>query len=106
MTPAEALFLDKAYEDAYHDESEPDVRNVFPVKNGNDNIGPINGRLLKSAHTLVIENLERLRLVVRHNVPISINANDPFQNSFPQPTLIYVSNLGLAFVRACRLPKR
>jgi hypothetical protein len=51
----------------------------------------------------MLENLERLMLVTRTNVPLSLD--DKIVNTIPPANHLYVSELGKAFVRACRTPR-
>ena len=53
------------------------------------------------APSVMIENLERLMLVTRTNVPLSFDD----ENFYVMPPVnhLYVSELGRAFVRACRV---
>ena len=62
----------------------------------------ISGRILNSVNPVMIDNLERLRLVTRNMVPLS--DDDKVHHTFPPANHLYVSELGKAFVRACREP--
>ena len=62
----------------------------------------VSGELLKLLPSILVENLERLKLVTRIDVPLSLH--DEMANYFAHANHFYISNLGLAFVRACRLP--
>jgi hypothetical protein len=66
----------------------------------------ISGRIISSLPSLKIENLERLMLVTRTNLPLSLD--DKIHNIMPGANHLYVSDPGKAFVLACRIdiPKR
>jgi hypothetical protein len=61
----------------------------------------ISGGTLSSLTPLMIENLERLMLVTRTKLPLSLD--DKIHNVMPGQNHLYVSELGKAFVRACRI---
>ena len=64
---------------------------------------PIRANILKSAHPIFIENLERLMLVTRNSVVLS--SDETLVNTFPSGNRLYVTQFGRAFVRACRVSK-
>jgi hypothetical protein len=105
LTSAEARFLDGACDDAT---SNPDKRTNAQAAALYGLLEPnrISGTVLIAAHPLMLENLERLNLVSRHSgVKFS---NDDLQSSktFAITNHLYITNLGKAFVRACRISKR
>ena len=104
LTAEEAQFLDKAYNEVIRDtearRSRSTVDPTFYGDGGNIHIG---GDLLKSASPIMVDDLERLKLVTRIDVPLTF---DRLTNTFPAANHLYISELGRAFVRACRLPNK
>ena len=105
LTSEEAQFLDRAYDEVTRDAEKRrvEILDKNPGFKGDVGFLGISGRILQSVHPVLIENLERLMLVTRMNVPLSFD--DKILNTMPPANHLYVSELGKAFVRACRLPK-
>jgi len=107
LTSEEAQFLDSAYDEVTRDENER--RHELIVNNSEAGLAGLSAplyisvRLLESVPTVMIENLERLMLVTRNAVRLSLD--DKLINTFPSANHLYVSELGKAFVRACREPE-
>jgi len=106
LTPAEAQFLDRAYDETtiYAERRRDEIRVNNPHVNVSDELATtlgISGRILSSLPSVMIENLERLVLVTRTNVPLSLE--DKIVHTMPSANHLYVSELGKAFVRACRI---
>ena len=99
-----AQFLDSAYDDATKDavkRGTPQTAALYGLLEPNR----ISGNVLSTAHPLVVENLERLMLVSR-NSGVKLSTDDQrYMNISASANHLYVTNLGKAFVRACRLPK-
>jgi hypothetical protein len=109
LTPAEAEFLDRAYDETtiHAARRRVEIRLNNPHLNVSDELATalgISGRILSSLPSVMIENLERLMLVTRTNVPLSLD--DKIVNTMPPANHLYVSELGKAFVRACRVPTK
>jgi hypothetical protein len=108
LTAEEAQFLDSAYNEttigAEKRRTEVLANNPTVKMNGElaGSLG-ISGRILNSVNPVMIDNLERLRLVTRNMVPLSVD--DKVHHTFPPANHLYVSELGKAFVRACREPE-
>jgi hypothetical protein len=108
LTPAEAQFLDRAYDETtiYAERRRAEIRANNPHLNVGDELANalgISGRILGSLPSVMIENMERLMLVTRTNIPLSLD--DKIVNTMPPANHLYVSELGKAFVRACRIPR-
>jgi hypothetical protein len=106
LTPPEAQFLDRAYDETtiYGDRRRAEIRVNNPHLNVSDELATalgISGRILGSLPAVMIENLERLMLVTRTNVPLSLD--DKIVHTMPPANHLFVSELGKAFVRACRI---
>jgi hypothetical protein len=90
LTPAEARFLDTAYDEIADDGYGPKV--------------PIKDATIASATSIMIGDLERLGVVDRHL------GEDKFEglgrNVFGATNHLLVSAFGRVFIRACRAPKR
>jgi len=107
LTPAEAQFLDEIHDEINQDEMESAAKSL----NENPNLAqspfmkrPVRGPKLKSVHPIVIESLERLMLVTRTG-GIDFTSDDrQLVNTFAPANHLYMTGLGKAFVRACRLP--
>lgn len=99
LTPEEARFLDEVYEESVASDSGK-VRSdsAFHDEEG---FWRISAKALASVHPVLIDDLERLRLVTRTGVAISIN--DELVNKMPPANHLYLSNLGKVFIRACRV---
>ncbi len=63
----------------------------------------ISGKILESLDSVMLDDLERLNVVTRINVPLSFD-NKIVLKTGPNNHL-RISQLGKAFVRACRLPR-
>lgn len=104
LTSVEAQFLDKAYDDATADaekRSTPQTAALYGLLEPNR----ISGHVLSNVHPLVVENLERLMLVSR-NSGVKLSTDDQrYVSVTATSNRLYVTSLGKAFVRACRLPK-
>jgi hypothetical protein len=100
LTPMEAQFLDRVYDElTRHAENRRLGNSSNPAFYGEAGKGQISGELIKSVPPIMIENMERLKLVTRVNVPLNF---DRLTNTFPAANHLYISELGRAFVRACR----
>src|SRR6266852_1102029 len=106
LTTEEAQFLDRAYDQVTTDAEKrrAEIRERNPKAPEDAGTAAISGQLLKPVHPIMVENLERLMLVTRDTVPLSLN--DSLTNTFPPANRLYVTELGRSFVRACHLPKR
>jgi len=107
LTSEEAQFLDSAYDESVADktERETQIRAANPVMSERASLAAMMGispKLLATVHAVLIGNLERLNLVTRNNVPL--HRDDTIQHVMPTANHLYVSDLGGAFVRGCRLP--
>src|ERR1700674_4490603 len=105
LTSEEAQFLDKVYDEVTldADRRRTEILAANPGFKGDVGIIGIRGTLLKSIDSVLIENLERLKLVTRTQVPLS--PSDEIVNVFPPANHLHISELGRLFVRACRTPK-
>jgi Abortive infection alpha len=106
LTPEEAQFLDRAYDETtIHAETRrAEIRASNPQLDVSDGLATamgISGRIISSLPSLKIENLERLMLVTRTKLPLSLD--DKIVNKMPPANHLYVSELGKAFVLACRI---
>ena len=106
LTSEEAQFLDRAYDETtiYAERRRAEIRANNPNLNVSDGLATamgISGRIISSLPSLKIENLERLMLVTRTNLPLSLD--DKIVNTMPPANHLYVSELGKAFVLACRI---
>jgi hypothetical protein len=105
LTSEEARFLDSACDDATENAEQrntPQTAALYGLLGPNQ----ISGSLLSTAHPLVLENLERLMLVSRHS-GVKLSTDDQrYSNTFAAANHLYITNLGKAFVRACRIPRR
>ena len=106
LTTAEAQFLDRAYDEntLYAERRRAEIRANNPHLNVSDGLATalgISGRIISSLPPVMLENLERLMLVTRTNVPLSLD--DKIVNTMPPANHLYVSELGKAFVLACRI---
>jgi abortive infection alpha-like protein len=106
LTAEEAQFLDRAYEQVTTDaeKRQAEIRERNPNAPEDAGTAAISGQLLKSVHPIMVENLERLMLVTRVTVPLSLD--DSLTNTFPPANRLYVTELAKSFVRACHLPQR
>lgn len=105
LTSTEAQFLDKAYDESVNDAERRRVEILAanPDFKGDTGILGISGTLLRTIQPILVDNMERLKLVTRTNVPLSFD--DKISHTFPSGNHLYMTDLGKAFVRACRLPK-
>jgi Abortive infection alpha len=104
LTSPEARFLDRAY-DELATGKERILLHRLPEHQGQPpQAVRISGDVLKSADPIMVDNLERLKLVSRSNVFLS--TDDTRTNTFPSGNHLYISEFGKAFIRACRLPLR
>jgi hypothetical protein len=105
LTAEEAQFLDRAYDEFTNDAEKrrAEILATNPDFKGDVEILGLSGRVLRSVHPVLIENLERLMLVTRMNVPLSFD--DKMSHTFPPANHLYISELGKAFVRACRVTR-
>jgi hypothetical protein len=106
LTPEEAQFLDRAYDETtIHAETRrAEIRASNPQLDVSDGLATamgISGRIIRSLPSLKIENLERLMLVTRTKLPLSLD--DKIVNKMPPANHLYVSELGKGFVLACRI---
>jgi hypothetical protein len=106
LTSEEARFLDMAYDETtiHAERRRAEIRANNPHLNVSDGLATamgISGRIISSLPSLKIENLERLMLVTRANLPLSLD--DKIVNTMPPANHLYVSELGKAFVLACRI---
>jgi Abortive infection alpha len=104
LTSGEAQLLDTAYDDATSNAEQridPQAAAFYGYLAPNR----ISGAVLSAAHPIALENLERLMLVSRHS-GVKFSTDDQYSNTFATANHLYVTNLGKAFVRACRVPKR
>jgi hypothetical protein len=106
LTTEEAQFLDRACDQVTKDSEKrrAEIRERNPNATEDAGTAPISGQLLKSVHPILVENLQRLMLVTRVTVPLSLD-DDSKTNTFPPANRLYVTELGRSFVRACHLPK-
>jgi Abortive infection alpha len=105
LTTEEAQFLDRACDQVTKDSEKrrAEIRERNPNATEDEGSAPISGQLLKSVHRIMVENLQRLMLVTRVTVPLSLD--DGSTSTFPPANRLYVTELGKSFVRACHLPK-
>jgi hypothetical protein len=106
LTAQEVQFLDRAYDETtiYAERRRAEIRANNPHLNVSDKLANtlgISGRIIISLPPVMIENLERLMLVTRTNLPLSLD--DKIIHSTPPANHLYLSELGKAFVRACRI---
>ena len=104
LSPPEAQFLDKAYDETFLDveKRRADILQNNPDFKGDVGFMGISGRLLSTVQPVLIGNLERLGLVTRMQLKLSLD--NQIQNIFPPANHLYVSELGKTFIRACRIP--
>ncbi len=106
LTSEEAQFLDRAYNETtiHAERRRAEIRANNPHLTVGDELASslgISGRVISSLPSLKVENLERLMLVTRTNLPLSLD--DKIQTIMPGANHLYVSELGKAFVLACRV---
>lgn len=104
LTSEEAQFLDKVYDEVTLDTERRrfEIEAANPGFKGNAvGIIGVSGKLLKSISPVLIENLERLKLVTRTQVPLSFT--DKIVNVIPAQNHLHITELGRLFVRACRV---
>ena len=109
LTSEEAQFLDRAYDETtiHAERRRAEIRANNPHLTVGDELATslgISGRIISLLPSLKIENLERLMLVTRRNLPLSLD--DKIHNIMPGANHLYVSELGKAFVLACRVSLR
>jgi hypothetical protein len=104
LTSEEAKFLDRVYDETSEDEaaklmslSKEKGMAPFPVPKE-----PLRSKTLKSAHPITIESLERLMLINR-TAGIALPTTIERLNQFAPANYLYMTELGRAFVRACRI---
>lgn len=106
LTSEEARFLDAAYDEMTTgaEQRQTDIRASNPHLGGSQTFDlGTSGKLIGSIHPIAIDNLERLRLVTRNRGGLSLDNKIVFATAGGNH--LYVSDLGQAFVVACRLPK-
>lgn len=106
LTSEEAQFIDRAYDEVTRDAERrrTEILSENPEFHGTD-VGflGLSGGIIRSVHPVLIENMERLMLVTRTRVPLSVG--NKIVNTMPPANHLYVSELGKIFVRACRVSK-
>jgi hypothetical protein len=103
LTAGEAQFLDSAYDEITNrsEERRAEVLEANPNFRGDVAFMGISGKLLGVLDPVLIDNLERLRLVTRNQIPLSLD--NKIINVMPPANHLYISPLGTSFIQACRL---
>lgn len=105
LTCEEARFLDSAYDELTigAEKRRAELQAKYPDFKGDAAavIG-VSGKLISRVHPIAVDNLERLRLVTRN--PIALAIDDALSHTTATGNHLYITELGRAFVDACRLP--
>lgn len=105
LSGEEARFLDSAHNELTvgAEKRRAELQNKFPDFRGDASamLG-ISGKLISTVHPIAVDNLERLRLVTRNLTPLAVD--DVLTNTMGPDNHLFISELGKAFVKACRLP--
>ena len=104
LTSVEAHFLDKAYDEITIDAERrrAEILEANPGFGGQIGTIRLSGKLLSSVKQLMIANMERLMLITRNDIGLTLD--DRIVNTMPSANHLYLSEFGSSFVRACRLP--
>jgi hypothetical protein len=106
LTCAEAHFLDSAYDELTlgAEKRRTELQARYPDFKG-DAVAMlgISGKLISTVHSMAVDNLERLRLVTRNFTALAVD--DALSNTMATGNHLYITDLGRAFVNACRFPK-
>lgn len=110
LTPEEARFLDRAYDEVTVAEQNREIQNRVPLLSSYSFLlHPIRETTFELIDTIRLDNLYRLMLLRRDN-GIYVSGGEP-STSFEQQALnefenaVYITEFGRAFVRSCRVPQ-
>lgn len=111
LTPEEVRFLDRAYDEVTLAEQNRDIQNRTPLLSSYGYLmHPVRESMLELIDTVTFDNLYRLMLL-RRDSGVYVSGGEP-STSFEQQAsqelenAVYITELGRAFICACRLPKR
>lgn len=110
LTPEEVRFLDRAYDEVTLAEQHREIQNRTPLLSSYDYLmHPVRESTLELIDTVTFDNLYRLMLL-RRDSGVYVSGGEP-ETSFEQQVsqelenAVYITELGRAFICACRLPK-
>ena len=110
LTPEEVRFLDRAYNEVTLAEQNREIQNRTPLLSGYDYLmHPVRESTLELIDTVTFDNLHRLMLL-RRDSGVYVSGGEQ-STSFEQQVsqelenAVYITELGRAFICACRLPK-
>lgn len=110
LTPEEVRFLDRAYDEVTLAEQNREIQNRTPLLSSYDYLmHPVRESTLELIDTVTFDNLYRLMLL-RRDSGVYVSGGEP-STSFEQQVsqelenAVYITELGRAFICACRLPK-
>jgi hypothetical protein len=105
LTRDEARLLDSAYDELTvgAEKRRAELQSKHPNFKG-DAVAMlgISGKLISTVHPMAVDNLERLRLVTRNLTALAVD--DALANTMATGNHLYMTELGKAFVNACRFP--
>jgi Abortive infection alpha len=110
LTPEEVRFLDRAYDEVTLAEQNREIQNRTPLLSGYDYLmHPVRQSTLELIDTVTFDNLSRL-VLLRRDSGVYVSGGEP-STSFEQEVsqelenAVYLTELGRAFICACRLPR-
>ena len=110
MTREEARFLDRAYDEVTLAEQNREIQNRTPLLRSYDYLmHAVPESTLEAIDRVTLDNLHRLMLL-RRDSGVYVSGGEP-STSFEQQVsqelenAVYITELGRAFICACRLPK-
>jgi hypothetical protein len=98
LTPVEARFLDKAYNETIEPRQHQPANLPPPRRH------PVLENTLALLRPSTVGNLERLGLITRHSHEIDSFTSYLGRNTMGATNHLYIADLGMDFVRACRPP--
>jgi hypothetical protein len=111
LTPEEAQFLDRAYDEVTLAEQNQEIQNRTSLLSSYDYLmHPVRESTLELIDTVTFDNLYRLMLL-RRDSGVYVSGGET-STSFEQQVsqelenAVYITELGRAFICACRLPRR
>jgi hypothetical protein len=111
LTPEDARFLGRAYDEVTLAEQNREIQNRTPLLSSYDYLmHPVRETTLELIDAVTLDNFYRLMLL-RRDSGVYVSGGEP-STSFEQEVsqelenAVYITELGRAFICACRLPKR
>jgi hypothetical protein len=111
LRPEDARFLDRAYDEVTLAEQNREIQNRTPLISSFDYLmHPVRQSTLELIDTVTFDNFSRLMLLRRDN-GVYVSGGEP-STSFEQQVsqelenAVYLTELGRAFISACRLPTK